>query len=119
MKKWFCHTEELSSVIKMAAYDAGYLVTKNNKDLIGKILPVTDGILKTIEAGTSQEVVNAIFKESVEVLLTKVDPIVAASIALVLTQANFNVGEKKDPQMKVDVIKGLVEAFTNGAKLVK
>jgi hypothetical protein len=44
--KWFCFKKEgLNPVIKIAAFDAGYLVEKNNKGFYAQARPVIDGIL--------------------------------------------------------------------------
>ena len=119
MKKWFCNSDVLSTGVKILTSEAGYLVTKNNKDLIAGILPVADGILKSIGAGSTKEVVNAVFKEAVELLLTKVDPLTATAIAAVLAQIHFNIGEDKATDFDVQLIKELIEAFLSGVKMVK
>jgi hypothetical protein len=101
----------------MGAFDAGYLVAKNNKDLMTRAVPVAEGIIKTIDNGSTPEVVSAIFREALNKMLGEIDPVIAANITYVLSQVKFDVGKDKYPVLSNEIIKGLVEAFLNGAKV--
>jgi hypothetical protein len=119
MSKWFCSTDSLSPLIKMAAFDAGYLIAKNNPDLNQRALPIADAIVKTIDGGGSNDTMNAVFQQAVQELLAQVsDPLIQASIVGVLSQVKF---DPKLPNIKLDneTIHGLVDSFVNGMKAVK
>ncbi len=117
---WFCKKDGLAPVVSMGAYDAGYVIAKTKPELKDKIMPVAEGLLQTLEKGTSQEVANNIFAETVHVLITKIDdPLLSANIAFVLSQVNFTVGVKDGQGLSTETIGGIVTAFLNGMKAVR
>jgi|GEM_PF-6758491 hypothetical protein len=117
---WFCKKDGLAPVVSMGAYDAGYVIAKTKPELREAIVPVADGLLQTLEKGTSQEVANNIFAEAIHVLISKIeDQFIAANIASVLSQVNFTVGDKAGQGLSTEVIGGLVTAFLSGMKAVR
>jgi hypothetical protein len=118
--KWFCFKKEgLNPVIKIAAFDAGYLVEKNNKGFYAQARPVIDGIL---HADVSEEVMNVVFHDAIETLLEKVkDPMVTANILAVLALVEFHptIPNAPIPMLPKEHIKDLVTSFAEGAKLVQ
>ena len=118
MSKWFCSQDGLSSAAKIAAFDAGYLIAKNNPDKAKAILPVAQGIMATVDKGGSQEGMNAVFQQAVGELIAQVgDPLIQANIEAVLSQVNFNAAAPQP--LDNAVIKGLVDSFVNGMAAVK
>ena len=119
MSSWFCSEEELSPAIKIMAFDAGYLITKNNPEKAKVMLPVAQDYMKTIDAGLSNETMNLVFRQASQELLGQIeDPMIQANIMFVLSQVKF---DPKLPKVELSnkVIKGIVDNFVQGMSMVK
>ena len=117
MTKWFCaDTSSLEPAIKMAANAAGFAIAKNNVDLVKRILPVAQGIQKTVDAGTDNAALNSILKETVTELLPLVsdNPLIQMAVEAALTAVNINVPAGTFPALGNPEIKDLVDSFVAG-----
>jgi len=121
MKKWFCTSEGgLDAAVKMAAYAAGVLISKNNKALATAILPVAQGIKSTIDNGTDNAALNAILREAITELAGKVsdDPIIEGAVTQVLASLEIDIPAGTFPVLDNAVIKDLVGSFVAGMMAV-
>jgi hypothetical protein len=119
MSKWFCFEKEISPAVKILAFDAGYLLAKNNKGLVARAIPVAEGILKAIENGSTNEAMNNVFKQTVLTLVGELDdPMTQANVLAVLQMVKF---DPRLPEAKLtnDQIRALVESFMAGVTAVK
>lgn len=115
MSNWFCKEEGLDPVIKIAAFDAGYLIAKNNPALAERAIPVAEGIVATLKGGGSNDAMNSVFQQGVNTLLEQVkDPLIQANILAVLSMLSFK--PETPTVLKNEQLQGLVESFLNGAK---
>lgn len=120
MSKWFCATPAVDAVVKIAAFDAGYLMAKNNPVMAAAALPVAKGIMTVIDGGGTKEAMNAVFQQGVVELLGQVkDPIILASIQGVLSSISFDVNLPTPVLLDNAVIKEVVDGFVNGMAAVK
>jgi len=119
MKRWFCEKEGVESVVAMAAFNAGYAVAKNNPELVGRIVPVANGILAVIAAQGEGEAIKSMFSQAVAHLLEKIkDPLVLANIKFALSQVNFE-PDLPNINLSVPQIESLVAGFINGVQAYK
>lgn len=116
MSKWFCKTEDLSPVVKLAAFDAGYLVAKTYPSKVATILPVAEAILEAAKSGN--ESLNTIFREAIFELVNEQikDEMVKMNVVAVLSMINFDINVVDTPVLKSSVIEGITESFINGMK---
>ena len=120
MKKWFCAEEALTPAVKMAAFNAGYMVAQNNRELMVRVIPVAQDLLGHIENGYDKNVINSIFRDAVGTLVSEIkDPVIAANVTQVLAMIKLDIKAPEIPAIDLGIIKGLIEAFLQGAAAVK
>lgn len=115
--KFFCN-KDVKPFFAIAGFNAGYLVARNNPDLVGRALPVADGILTALKGGTPNDALNALFKEAV-LDLVGADPLIQANMVFLLSMVSFDLNAPGLPAFSVPEIEAMVTNFKVGAAAVK
>ncbi len=119
--KFFCKSETLSPLVALAAFDAGYLLAKNDRDLAVSAISVVDGILALIDKGSDAGSINAAFQEAVKALVNEhvKDPLVKMNLLAVLEMVGIEITAPDMKVLEVGEIKGLVSNFKAGVLAYK
>lgn len=120
MEKWFCNSEKLSSLARIAVFAAGHAIFKNNPSLAKAAVPVAEGILALIGKDGQNDVVNRVLKEAVVDLTERVsdDPVIQMAISEAVSVIGLDLSGKDLP-LPNDTIKEIVTVFLNGIQTVK
>jgi hypothetical protein len=117
MNMFFCHKEDgLPVVVKIAINTAGYMIAKNNPELVKRALPVAKGILQSINDGADNGAMNALVAEAIATLVGKIDadPIIKAAVYAALSQLNINVEVTQTLTFTNDILIDILESFIAG-----
>jgi hypothetical protein len=117
--KFFCKDEMLNPMIGLAAFDAGYLIAKNEGDLAQRSIAVVDAMLALINKGGDAGSINAAFKEAVtELVNTQIkDPLVKMNVLAVLQMVDFTI--ESPVTLEIPKIKGLITNYKAGIEAYK
>jgi hypothetical protein len=120
MSSFFCGTPNLDAVIKDSAYLAGFAVASNNTELAKSILPVAQATMITIDGGSDNAALNALFQAKLTALIaaTSTNPIITLAINLVLNKIGFNPQLPSVTVFSNAMMKELVDSFVAGVTAV-
>lgn len=118
--KFFCKEPSFSPLIAIAAFDAGYLVAKNEPEFAQRAIPVADGILALIAKNSEAGSVNGVFQAAVRELVEQIkDPVIKMNVLAVLSMVEFQIDAPTVKVLDVPVIEGLVSNFKAGVAAFK
>jgi hypothetical protein len=120
MSKIFC-SSVLDTATKTAAIVAGSEFAVKNPSMMAVVLPAAQGIMASVDSGTSQQAVNAVFALGVQELLAHMaggDPIVLAAVQGVLATIKFDPTAKTPALLDNAIIKDVVDGFVQGLTAV-